>query len=300
MESMDDFQAEIDQSFRKINEGDILTGTVIGMSDEAVMLDLKYYAPGLIRLEDYSDDPKFNIRRDVKVGEEISAVVIGTDDGNGNLLLSRKEAREGSAWDWFQEAMDQKQGLKVKIAEAVKAGVICYPNGIRAFIPASKLSLGFVDEKDLPAYVGKEMEVRVITCDKKDGKLVLSAKEILKEQADRERAEKVSNVKVGLVTEGSVESLQNYGAFVDLGEGLSGLVHISQISNTRISHPSAVLKVGQKIKVKVIKIQDGKISLSMKGIDEVSPEEVSEEKIKYESGGEATTSLADLIKKAGF
>ena len=227
-------------------------------------------------------------------------MVIGTDDGNGNLLLSRKEAREGSAWDWFQEAMDQKQGLKVKIAEAVKAGVICYPNGIRAFIPASRLSLSFVDEKDLPSYVGKEMEVRVITCDKKAGKLVLSAREILKEQADRERAEKVSNVKVGLVTEGNVESLQNYGAFVDLGEGLSGLLHISQISKTRISHPSAVLKVGQKIKVKVIKIQDGKISLSMKDIDEVSPEEVSEEKVKYESGGEATTSLADLIKKAGF
>ena len=178
--------------------------------------------------------------------------------------------------------------------------MICYPNGIRAFIPASRLSLSFVDEKDLPSYVGKEMEVRVITCDKKAGKLVLSAREILKEQADRERAEKVSNVKVGLVTEGSVESLQNYGAFVDLGEGLSGLLHISQISKTRISHPSAVLKVGQKIKVKVIKIQDGKISLSMKDIDEVSPEEVSEEKVKYESGGEATTSLADLIKKAGF
>ncbi|MBF0999814.1 MAG: S1 RNA-binding domain-containing protein, partial [Lachnospiraceae bacterium] len=208
MESMQDFQAEIDQSFRKINEGDVLTGTVIGMSDDAVMLDLKYYAPGIIRKEDYSEDPNFNIRRDVKVGEEISAVVIGTDDGNGNLLLSRKEAREGSAWDWFQEAMDQKQGLKVKIAEAVKAGVICYPNGIRAFIPASRLSLSFVDEKDLPSYVGKEMEVRVITCDKKAGKLVLSAREILKEQADRERAEKVSNVKVGLVTEGNVESLQ--------------------------------------------------------------------------------------------
>ena len=110
----------------------------------------------------------------------------------------------------------------------------------------------------------------------------------------------ISNVEVGLVTEGTVESLQNYGAFVDLGKGMSGLVHISQICNNKIAHPSAVLKVGQKVKVKVISIKDGKLSLSMKALEDVAATEITEEKIDYKSDGDATTSLADLLKKAGF
>ena len=107
-------------------------------------------------------------------------------------------------------------------------------------------------------------------------------------------------LQVGLVTEGTVESLQDYGAFINLGNGLSGLVHISQISNQRIAHPSAVLKVGDKVKVKVTAIKDGKLSLSMKALQDVAATEITEEKIEFESEGEATTSLADLLKKAGF
>ena len=110
----------------------------------------------------------------------------------------------------------------------------------------------------------------------------------------------ISNVEVGLVTEGVVESLQNYGAFVNLGNGMTGLVHISQICNQRIAHPSAVLKVGQKVKVKVTAIKEGKLSLSMKALEEIAATEITEEKIDFKSEGEATTSLADLLKKAGF
>ena len=110
----------------------------------------------------------------------------------------------------------------------------------------------------------------------------------------------ISNVEVGLVTEGIVESIQSYGAFIDLGKGMSGLVHISQICNQRIAHPSSVLKVGQKVKVKVISIKDGKLSLSMKALEDIAATEITEEKIEYESDGEATTSMADLLRKAGF
>ena len=110
----------------------------------------------------------------------------------------------------------------------------------------------------------------------------------------------LSNVEVGLVTEGVVESLQNYGAFVNLGNGMTGLVHISQICNQRIAHPSSVLKVVQKVKVKVTAIKDGKLSLSMKALEEIAATEITEEKIEFESDGDATTSLGDLLKKAGF
>ncbi|WP_026491527.1 S1 RNA-binding domain-containing protein [Butyrivibrio sp. XPD2002] len=300
MESMEDFKDEIDRSFRQIKEGDILTGTVIGIEDTYVLLDIKYYTQGVIKAEDLSDDPKFNIRTDIKVGDEVEATVVATDDGNGNILLSKKEATQVLAWDKLKALLESKENVTVTISEAVKSGVVCYLEGIRAFIPASKLSLNYIEEDALNDFVGKKLEVRVITADEKEKKLVLSAREILREKADEERAQKVSNVQVGLVTEGTVESLQDYGAFINLGNGLSGLVHISQISNQRIAHPSAVLKVGDKVKVKVTAIKDGKLSLSMKALQDVAATEITEEKIEFESEGEATTSLADLLKKAGF
>ena len=300
LESMEDFKDEIDRSFRKVKEGDILEGTVIDISETEITLDLKYYTQGVIRVEDMSDDPKFSVHRDVNVGDEISATVISTDDGNGNILLSKKEANQVLAWDKISELKDSEAYVDVKVSEAVKSGCVAYLEGIRGFIPASKLDLQFVEDADLEKYVGKTLKVKVITNDKENNKLVLSAREYLKEQADIKRSEMISNVEVGLVTEGVVESLQNYGAFVNLGNGMTGLVHISQICNQRIAHPSSVLKVGQKVKVKVIAIKDGKLSLSMKALEEIAATEITEEKIEFESDGDATTSLAALLKKAGF
>ena len=300
METMEDFKDEIDRSFRKINEGDILEGTVIGITDESVMIDLRYYAQGIIKAGDLSDDPKFSLRRDIKVGDVISATVIATDDGNGNIQLSKKQANQVLAWDKLKEYMENNTNIDVKVAEKVKGGAVAYLEGIRGFIPASKLDLSYVEEDAIDEYVGKTLTVRVINADEEDDKLVLSAKEILREKAEAERADKITNVEVGLVTEGTVESLQKYGAFVDLGNGLSGLLHISQISNQRIKHPGVVLQEGQKVKVKIIAIKDGKISLSMKALDDIAATEITEEKIEFESDGDATTSLADLLKKAGF
>ncbi|SFP98819.1 small subunit ribosomal protein S1 [Butyrivibrio proteoclasticus] len=299
-ETMNDFQDEIERSFRKVKEGDILEGTVIDISETEITLDLKYYTQGVIKVSDMSDDPKFSIHRDVKIGDEISATVISTDDGNGNILLSKKEANQLIAWDKIKEIADTDAYVDVKVSEAVKSGCVAFLEGIRGFIPASKLDLQFVEEDKLPEYVGKVLKVKVITADKDANKLVLSAREYLKEQADARRAEMISNIEVGLVTEGVVESLQNYGAFVNLGNGMTGLVHISQICNQRIAHPSSVLKVGQKVKVKVIAIKDGKLSLSMKALEEIAATEITEEKIEFESDGDATTSLGDLLKKAGF
>lgn len=299
-ETMNDFKDEIDRSFRKVKEGDILEGTVIDVSDTEVILDLKYYTQGIIKAEDLSDDPKFSIHRDIAVGDEISATVVSTDDGKGNILLSKKEANQVLAWDKLKELMDNETYVDVKVSEAVKAGCVAYLEGIRGFIPASKLDLNYVEEADIPNFVGKTLKVRVINVDRDNNKLVLSAREFLREEADKKRAEMISNVQVGLVTEGVVESIQNYGAFVNLGNGMTGLVHISQICNQRIAHPSAVLKVGQKVKVKVTQIKDGKLSLSMKALEEIAATEITEEKIEFESDGEATTSLADILKKAGF
>lgn len=298
--TMADFEEEINRSFRKIEVGDILTGSVVGVSDDMITLDLGYYAPGVIYLEDITEDPKFSIKRDVEIGQEISATVVSTDDGKGNIKLSKKQATQVLAWDKLEELLNSEEYIDVKVVETVKGGAIAFVEGVRGFIPASKLSLEYVEEADLDSFIGKTLKVRVITADKDNKKLVLSAKEYLKEVADKERAGKISNLEVGLVTEGVVESIQNYGAFINLGNGLSGLVHISQICNQRIAHPSSVLKVGEKVKVKITAIKDGKISLSMKALEEIAATEITEEKIEYESDGEASTSLAELLKKAGF
>lgn len=292
--TMDDYATELEASLHKVQEGDVLTGTVIGVSETEVTVDLKFYTDGIIRAEDYSEDPSFSIKNDVHVGDEVTATVLRTDDGQGHILLSRKAAADELAWKKLQEYLDEKTVLDVKVGGVVKGGVIAYVEGIRGFIPASKLSLSYVE--NLEDWLNKEIQVQVITVEPEKKRLVLSAREILREKAAEERRAKISNVQVGLVTEGKVESIQPYGAFIDLGEGLSGLVHVSQISDKRIKTPDAVLKVGDTVKVKVIAIKDGKLSLSMKALKDVAAEEVREEKVVLPKSEELTTSLGELFK----
>lgn len=292
-ESMADYAAELEASFKKVHEGDILKGTVIGVSESEITLDLKYYTEGIIRLEDYSSNPDVNLKETVHIGDEISATVIRTDDGQGHILLSAKEANDTLAWEKLNSCMENQTNLTVKIGGVVKSGVIAYVEGIRGFIPASKLSLSYVE--NLEDWLGKEIEVRVITADAEKGRLVLSARDILREKAEEEKKARISNVQIGLVTEGTVESLQPYGAFIDLGNGLSGLVHVSQISNKRIKTPAAVLHTGDKVKVKVINIKDGKLSLSMKALEEVAAEEIVEESYDLPQSEGLTTNLGSLF-----
>ena len=274
VETMADYDEAITASLKPIHEGDILTGTIIGVSEEELTVDLGIYTDGVIRLEDASDDPDFTFR-DMEVGQEISATVIRRDNAQGRIQLSLKAAASVLGWERLQQLQKDQSNIKVKVSEAVKSGVTAYVEGIRGFIPASKLSLNYVENLD--EWVGREIEVRVVTADPEEKRLILSAKEILREKEAEERKTRVSNVQVGLVTEGTVESLMPYGAFVNLGNGLSGLVHISQISQQRIKHPGSVLKDGQKVKVKVIGVNDGKISLSMKALEDVTAKEIEEE-----------------------
>lgn len=266
METMDDFKEELEASFRRVQEGDIISGTVIDVDEEEVTLDLKYYAQGIIKVEDLSSDPDFAVLKEVHKGDVIEATVVKTDDGRGNIQLSKKEANEILVWDKLKTMLEEKTTVTVRIKETVKSGVVAYLEGVRAFIPASQLALGFVE--DTESWVGKEVAVRVITVDESKKKLVLSGKAVAREAAEEERNHRISMLVPGSVCEGTVESLMPYGAFIDLGEGLSGLVHISQISERRIGNPSEVLKVGQKVKVKILNTNNNKISLSMKALAE--------------------------------
>lgn len=293
-ETMKDYEKELEESMKKIEEGDIITGTVISVDEKEVILDLKYYAEGVIPAEDYSREPGFSLKEEVHPGDEVSATVIRKDDGNGNILLSRISAADVLAWDKIQEYRESGEVLDVVVKGITNGGVIAYVEDVRGFIPASKLSLSYVE--DTNEYLNKQIQVQVIDFDKESKKLILSAKELLREKAEEERKNKISNVQTGLVTEGVVESLQPYGAFVDLGNGLSGLVHISQICEKRIKKPSEVLTVGDKVKVKVIAVKDGKLSLSIKEASDMMAKEIEEEVYEIpDSGEEATTTLGSLF-----
>lgn len=294
--SMDDFKDQIEKSFKKVVEGDLLKGTVIGISDTEVTLDLGYYTEGIIKLEELSNDPAFNVKDDVTIGEEISAIVLSGDDGQGHILLSKKLADEVLSWEKISEDIEAKTKVKVKIAQAVKGGLIAYLYGIRAFIPASQLSIKYVE--DLESWVGKEVEAIIITSSKEDRKLVLSVKEVELENADKKRASKLSKLTPGIVTKGIVDKIMPYGAFVNIGDGLSGLLHISKISDRRIKSPNEIIKEGETINVKILDIRDGKISLSMKDVREKEDVAVdaTDAPSSYQTGGEATTNLASLLK----
>ena len=296
-ESMADYAGEIDSSMREISVGDILEGTVVGLTDTEVTVDLQYAAEGIIRTQDYSGDPSFSVKENVHPGDVVKATVLKLDDGNGNILLSRKAAEEELAWDNFKTLMDEKTAVDVTVKEAVKGGVVAFLNGVRAFIPASKLALEYVE--DLSTFVGETVPVYVIQAEKEGKRLVLLSRDVLRDRRAAEKANMISNLKVGLVTEGTVESLQTYGAFVGLGNGIDGLVHISQITNTkRLKHPKEMLSVGDKVKVKVTGIKDGKISLSMKACEETTeaPRRVEEEHVQIPKAEKLTTSLGSLLK----
>lgn len=299
MESMKDYEKELERSFRTIGEGDILTGTVIAVSEEEVTLDLNYYTQGIIKVENLSNEPDFDVFANIFPGDVIEATVVRTDDGNGNIELSKKEANDILSWDKFKEMMDNDTVVKVKVKEAVNGGVVAYLEGIRGFIPASQIALDYVE--DTSTWVGKEIEVKIITADRKNEKLVLSGKAVAREKEEEDRNHKISMLVPGSVLEGTVESIMPYGAFVSLGNGLSGLVHISQICQKRISSPHEVLKEGQKVKVKILNTNDNKISLSMKALEEEMVDtETAGEVEEYISNETAGTSLGDLLSKFKF
>lgn len=256
---------------------------------------LNYYAPGRIPVTELSDDPTYHVLENVAVGDTLTATVVKTDDGAGNMLLSCKDAAEELAWDKLQEAQKTKKVYHVKVAGAVNGGCVAYVEGVRGFIPASKLALEYVEE---PAdYLNKELDVQVISVDEEAKRVVLSAKELLLAKVMEEKNKKINKYTVGTVMEGTVEQLKDYGAFVNIGDGITGLVHISQISDRRLKYPSQVLKEGDKVKVKIIKIENNKISLSIREAAELTSREVEEEgPAEYEDNGAAATGLGALLK----
>ena len=200
-----------------------------------------------------------------------------------HIEITEEESGAGAKWAQFAQMMEDRTVVKVKIAEAVKGGVVTSLEEVRAFIPASQLSTEYV-------------EAVIITVDPEKKRLVLSGREVEKEKKEAQKKERMAQFKAGDVVEGTVDSIKPYGAFIKLDDGVDGLLHISQISTQRIKHPSAVLTEGQTVKVKILSAQEGKLSLSMKVLAEQQADKEEHETFDYKETGSVSTGLGDLLK----
>ncbi len=256
------FAEAFEQSLVTLNTGQVVTGTVISITPTEIYVDLGYKADGIIPVDELTDDPSANPADIVKVGDEVEVFVVRVNDGEGYVKLSKKKIDAIKGWQEIEKAYESGEILTGKIVENVNRGVIAVAKGCRIFIPASMASERFI--KDLQPLVGTEANFKIVNIrDDRRGKKAIGS---IKVVASAERAEKqaafMAEVEEGKVYTGTVKTLTDFGAFVDLG-GVDGLIPISQLSWQRIKHPSEVLSVGDSVEVTILKVDKEAVKISL-------------------------------------
>ena len=260
-QDMNQFMDEIDKSMTRLEKGAILKGTVMTVGEEDVIVNIGHMSDGIISKNELSSESGKAPADLVSEGDEIDVYVLKADDGEGNVVLSKKRADQIVVWDDLAKAFENGTTMDVTVKEAVKGGVVAFVKGVRAFIPASQLSVAYVE--DLEEFVGKELNVKIIDLNKEKKNVVLSRKEV--EQADlkEKRAKLWETILPGDTMKGQVKRMENFGAFIDIG-GLDGLAHVSQLSWKRVKHPSEVVSIGDQVDVEVLDVDKEKNRLSLK------------------------------------
>src|SRR5438128_12139162 len=230
----EDFLAAIDQTIKYFNDGDIVEGVIVKVDRDEVLLDIGYKTEGVIPSRELSIKHDVDPGEVVSVGDEVEALVLQKEDKEGRLILSKKRAQYERAWGTIEELKEKDEPVKGSVIEVVKGGLIL-DIGLRGFLPASLVEMRRV--RDLQPYVGRELECKIIELDKNRNNVVLSRRAYLEEAHSEQRKEFLENLKPGEVRTGTVSSIVNFGAFVDLG-GVDGLVHVSELSWRHVDHPS--------------------------------------------------------------
>ncbi len=260
------FLAAIDATIKYFNDGDIVTGTVVKVDRDEVLLDIGYKTEGVIPSKELSikhDVDPFDV---VSVGDEIEALVQQKEDKEGRLILSKKRAQYERAWGTIEKIKEEDGVVTGSVIEVVKGGLII-DIGLRGFLPASLVEMRRV--RDLQPYVGMELEAKIIELDKNRNNVVLSRRAWLEQTQSEVRQSFLTQLQAGQIRKGVVSSIVNFGAFVDLG-GVDGLVHVSELSWKHIDHPSEVVEVGQEVTVEVLSVEldRERVSLSLKATQE--------------------------------
>lgn len=253
----------IEKTMKKIRKGDIVKGKIISISQDQIIVNINYKSDGIIPKEEISNDPTFDHKTMLKEGQEIEVYILKLDDGEGNVILSRRKAETIKGWAQLERDFKNNKVIECKVVDILENGLKVVVKGINGFIPVNQISVKHVD--NLSKYKNKILKVKIIDLNRRKNSIILSSKEVEKEKLIQKREQLWNELNIGQIVEGEVKKIVDFGAFVDIG-GLEGLVHISNLSWERINHPSDVINVSDKVKVKIINLdkEKNRISLSLK------------------------------------
>lgn len=295
METMEDAL----DSVKEIKIGDTVIGDVLAFDDNQVRVSIQESGglEGVVPRNELSATPVEDMTEIVNIGDEVELVVVKPikDKENGNYLLSKKRVDAKKVWVELQEKFDNNETIEAPVKNKVKGGLVV-DAGVRGFVPASMIEDFFVE--DFTPYVGETLEFKIIEIDPNENRLILSHKEIAREEREAKRAEAMENLEEGAIVEGTVARLVNFGAFIDLG-GVDGLVHISRIAHEHVEKPSDFLTPGETVKVKVLSVdpEAGRVSLSIKETLEGPWENIEE---KAPQGAVLTGTVKRLVNFGAF
>jgi len=285
----------VEASLRDFKDGDIVEGTIVKIDRDEVLLDIGYKSEGVIPAKELSIRHDIDPNEVVHVGDRIEALVLQKEDKEGRLILSKKRAQYERAWGRIEEVMQSGGTIKGPVIEVVKGGLIV-DIGLRGFLPASLVDLRRV--RDLHPYVGQEIEAKIIELDRNRNNVVLSRRAFLEESQSEGRKKFLESLHKGERRKGTVSSIVNFGAFVDLG-GVDGLVHVSELSWKHVDHPSEVVQVGQEVEVEILDVdlERERVSLSLKATQEDPWKEFER---KYQAGEIIEGQVTKLVPFGAF
>ena len=260
-EEKEKYHEVYDNTFVQLNDGELIKGLVVGMTKTDVVLNIGFKSDGLISLNEFRDQPN------LKIGDEVEVMVVDKEDRNGHLNLSRRQARVTRAWERIMEVHKTGEVITGTVTSKTKGGLIVDVFGMETFLPGSQIDVKPVTDYD--QFVGKTMEFKVVKINEAIKNAVVSHKALIESDIEAQRAQIISKLEKGQVLEGTVKNITDFGAFMDLG-GLDGLLYITDISWGRITHPSEVLKMDQKVNVVVLDFDDEKKRISL-GLKQLTP-----------------------------
>ena len=261
------FEAALEESLKAMSTDQKVLGVVVGIAPNEIQVDIGRKYAGFIPAEEYSNDPTADPTKELKIGDELNLIIMKTNDVEGTIMLSKRRYDSIAAWNDVIKAEEEQTILEGTVAEVIRGGILVYTMGVRVFIPASLTGLG--RDEELDTLLGKKVRFRIIEVNQQRRRAVGSIRSVLREERKAAREAFWENVQEGQVYTGTVKSLTSYGAFVDIG-GVDGMIHISELSWTRIKHPSEVVNVGDTVEVyvKALDRENKKISLGYKKIED--------------------------------
>ncbi|MBO4848721.1 MAG: bifunctional 4-hydroxy-3-methylbut-2-enyl diphosphate reductase/30S ribosomal protein S1 [Clostridia bacterium] len=291
------FEEAFEKTLVRIRNGQILTGSVVQIVDGEVCVNIGYKSDGFIPRDEFSSDPDVDPATVVSVGDTIEVEVLKVNDGEGNVLLSRKNVESKKVWEQFStDAESEGKVVEAVGKEVVKGGLIATIDGIRAFIPASQVSTKYIEKLD--EFVGQPMKVKIIEVDKQRKRVVASRKAVLIAEAEEAKRQKWAELEVGAKVKGIVRRLTDFGAFVDIG-GIDGLVHVTDAAWGRVKHVNEVLKVGQEIEVLILNVDAEKQRVSL-GYKQLQPKPWTMAAEKYPVGSIVEGKVVRIVTFGAF